>query len=359
MSERTLVIGGGVIGLATALELARRGATVDVLDKQQPGQASSWAGAGILSLLLPETYGQALNDLANTSIRLYPDWIDWLRGLAKTDPEFRRTGMLILPPIETLAGPQPELAPLPPHPNLTLPANALWRPEVCQVRNPKLIKTLVEAAAALGVNIHANQAVTGFETDRKRLTEVISTSQRWSVDNVVVTAGAWTSDLLAPLARALPIRPIRGQILLYQADPTRLACIVYQREASSSRYLVPRQDGLILTGSTLEDVGFDQSTTSAAYAELHAFTRRLLPDVAASNPIRHWAGLRPGSPENQPIIARHPEIGNLYVNSGHFRYGVTLAPASARLMADLILGDSPAPDAHMYSWPDIISSVPV
>jgi glycine oxidase len=136
-------------------------------------------------------------------------------------------------------------------------------------------------------------------------------------------------------------------MLLYQAAAGRLPGIVYQRR----HYLVPRADGHILAGSTLEDVGFDKDTTPAAFDELHGFVGRLLPDVAASGPIRHWAGLRPGSPDNVPIISRHPDLDNLFVNSGHFRYGVTMAPASAELLADLVLGTLPALDPSPYAWP--------
>jgi glycine oxidase len=135
-------------------------------------------------------------------------------------------------------------------------------------------------------------------------------------------------------------------MLLYRTKPGRLPCIVHE----GGHYLVPRSDGHILAGSSLEEVGFDKATTATAHAELHAFVARMLPDVAAAGPVRHWAGLRPGSPGNVPIIDRHPELINLYANTGHFRYGVTLAPASAEMLAHLALGTASSIDITPYRW---------
>jgi glycine oxidase len=356
MSGPIVIIGAGVVGLATALELAKRGAQVEVMERQVPGRESSWAGAGILSLLLPSDYGPALRALADYSVALYPAWIDALRGISRTDPEYRRCGMLVLDRRDPGvlgsgapgAGPDVRLGP-------ASEAETVWLPEVAQVRNPCLLDALIEACDRLGVRLHAGTPVTGLDADAGRVRAVLSGPRRWSAETVVVAAGAWSAALLGPLADALPIRPIRGQMLLYQAEPERLPCIVYQ----GGRYLVPRRDGLILAGSTLEDVGFDKTPTETARGDLHAFTAGLLPDVAERGPIRQWAGLRPGSPDNVPIIARHPRLANLYVNGGHFRYGVTLAPASARLLAGLLVGGEGGPDPRSYAWPDIIRAGPV
>ncbi|WP_165873486.1 NAD(P)/FAD-dependent oxidoreductase [Parasulfuritortus cantonensis] len=343
MNRHIIVIGGGVAGLATAWALARRGARVEVLERGELGRESSWAGAGLLSLLLPWDYPAELNELAEHSLALYPDWIAGIRAEADTDPEFRRTGMLVLPPYDgARAAPG---APLPA--GLAPFGPGLWLPEVPQVRNPRLLKALREALTRRGVGLHDQLGAVGLDAANGRVEAAVAGSRRWQGDLYVVAAGAWSSELLGPLAAGLPIRPMRGQILLYRAAPDRLPCVVYQ----GGHYLVPRADGHILAGSTLEDVGFDKRTTAEAATELAALVARVLPDVAAGAPVRHWAGLRPGSPGNVPIVDRHPELANLYVNAGQFRYGVTLAPACAEHLADLVEGKTPKFGALRYAWP--------
>lgn len=343
-----IVIGGGIAGLASAWELARRGARVEVLERGDLGRESSWAGAGILSLLLPWDYPGTVAELAERSLALYPDWIADLRAHANTDPEFRRTGMLVRPPYDAAhaqawaAGHRVDPVPA----DLAALGDGLWLPEVAQVRNPRLIRALREALGEIGVPIHAQLGAVSLETADGQVTAAVAGGRRWQADLYVVAAGAWSAELLGAHAAGLPIRPIRGQILLYLAAPGRLPCVVYE----NGHYLVPRADGHILAGSTLEDVGFDKTTTEAARAELAAFVADVLPDVAALGPILHWSGLRPGSPGNVPIIARHPGLANVYANTGQFRYGVTLAPASAEHLADLIEGKPPVLDPARYSW---------
>jgi glycine oxidase len=118
----------------------------------------------------------------------------------------------------------------------------------------------------------------------------------------------------------------------------------------SGLYLIPRRDGHVLVGSTLEDAGFDKTTDELTRQRLHAEAAELLPALRMLQPVRHWAGLRPGSPDNIPVIDRHPDFDNVFVNAGHYRYGVTLAPASAELLVDLMEGTSPALDPAPYRW---------
>ena len=350
-----LILGGGVIGLATAWELSGRGARVTVLDKASPGRESSWAGAGILSPLLPWDYGAAVTALVMRSEARYAEWIGDIRSHSATDPEYRQTGMLVLPPfaqepaLTWLARHGLSALTAPAQVGAALPAAAggLWLSQVAQVRNPCLIQALLEGLASRGVEVLSGAAVDGLDVEAGSVSAARAGEQRYQAQAYILAAGAWSAQLLGPHALHLPVRPMRGQMLLYKTAPGRLPCIVYQ----DGHYLVPRSDGHLLTGSTLEDVGFDKGTTATARDELHAFVSRLLPDVAEAGPIRHWAGLRPGSPENVPIIGRHPALANLYANTGHFRYGVTMAPASAELLADLVLGAVPQVPAAPYAWP--------
>ncbi len=353
MNRHIIVIGAGIAGLASAWALARRGARVDVLERGTFGSESSWAGAGILSLLLPWNYPAELTHLANHSLELYPDWVTEIRAHADTDPEFRHTGMLVRAPFDGVQAIPWAGAAIPAE--IARLGDGLWLPGVAQVRNPRLLQALRQALQQIGVTIHEHAGPISLESHAKHVTAALANGQRWQADQYVTAAGAWSAQLLETLAPGLPIRPIRGQMLLYRAAPERLPCVVYQ----NGHYLVPRLDGHILAGSTLEDVGFDKTPTETARRELETFVANLLPDVAAAGPIRHWAGLRPGSPGNVPIIGAHPEIDNLYINSGHFRYGVTLAPASAEMLADLIEGQPPKLDPHAYQWPAIIRAAPV
>ena len=116
------------------------------------------------------------------------------------------------------------------------------------------------------------------------------------------------------------------------------------------RYLIPRRDGHVLVGSTLEDAGFDKSTDAATRQRLHLEAAEQLPALGTIQPVQHWAGLRPGSPGNIPVVDRHPDFDNVFVNTGHYRYGVTLAPASAELLADVMEGQRPALDPAPYRW---------
>jgi glycine oxidase len=142
------------------------------------------------------------------------------------------------------------------------------------------------------------------------------------------------------------IKPMRGQMLLFKAQVGTLATVIYQQGV----YLIPRLDGHILVGSTVEDVGFDKSTDLVTRNQLADAAFAMLPALSNAEFIQHWSGLRPGSPDNIPTIARHPEIANLYINSGHFRYGVTMAPISADLIAEMILGQTPSMDMSAYRW---------
>jgi len=146
---------------------------------------------------------------------------------------------------------------------------------------------------------------------------------------------------------------VRGQILLFKSQPGFLTSIVLQDDT----YFIPRKDGHILLGSTVEYVGFDNSTTDEAKNQLMSWGVKLFPQLNERLLVKHWSGLRPGSPNNIPTIDRHPQFDNLYINSGHFRYGVTMAPGSARLLVNLLLGVSQPIDCLPYAWPQALSAV--
>jgi glycine oxidase len=183
------------------------------------------------------------------------------------------------------------------------------------------------------ITLHEQVEVSRFSTTHRQVIG-IKTAQGKDLhaDNYIVTAGAWSQTVLGEHSANLVVNPIRGQMLLYKMLPGLLEQILYREDF----YLIPRMDGHILAGSTVEDVGFDKSTTQQVAQELHQKAVALLPALHDQTPVKHWAGLRPGSPDNIPTIGRHPTLENLWLNAGHFRYGVTMAPASAEILADLM-----------------------
>lgn len=355
MTTHILIIGAGAIGLSSAFKLAQAGHRITLLDRGPAGGESTWAGAGILSSLPPWNYGPEINALIRRGSQLWPDWAARLKRLSGLDPEYLPSGMLTLDIAEReqaerwcqdhgwhLTTPPATVSHL-----IHQPGQALWLPEVGQLRNPRLAQALSLAVEKLGVDIRTGCAALNLVHEQGRIAGVATSDGVLKANSYVLAAGAWTQTLLGADMEGLDIHPVRGQILLFKASPGLLPCIVYR----NGRYLVPRADGHILAGSTLEYVGYDKNTTEAAHDELLSFAQDVLPELDASAIVRQWAGLRPGSPHGTPTIARHPHYENLYINSGHFRYGVTMAPASAEILARLIAGEGESIDPTPYAWP--------
>lgn len=341
-----LIVGGGVIGLGSALGLARDGASVTVLERGVCGGESSWAGGGILSPLLPWDYPAAVTDLTQLSSRLFPEWVRRVAEISGIDPEYRVSGMRVMPPFDAEKAAQCCAG----HGvRLEQDGEGLWLPDVAQVRNPRLMKALHLVLERMGVQIVEHTEVTGIVSTEDRVERLDTTAGPFTAEHYVVAAGAWSKKLLGKQGVQLDIKPVRGQMLLYRAQPGMLQHIILQ----NGTYLIPRDDGHILVGSTLEDAGFDKATTEGARVALHAWALGMLPQLAQAEFIKHWAGLRPAAPDNIPIIARHPQMENLFLNSGHFRYGVTMAPASAQILANRLFNREQPFDVSSYDWPRV------
>lgn len=352
--DGTVVLGGGVQGLMTAYELACSGDRVTVLDEGGP-RPTSWAGGGILSPLHPWRYSDAVNRLAVWSQGVYPTVCAQLTAESGISPEWVRSGMLVLEgdsaaahdwahrfnaSLETLTADAASTL----IPGLAAPkTGAIWMPAVAQVRSPRLMRALRAALAARGVAVCRARA-TGFKVADGALAALSTTAGEVPVARCVVTAGAWTPSLLAQTGYAPSISPVCGQMLLLAGASLGLKRMVLR----DSYYLIPRADGVVLVGSTSEQRGFERSPTAEAYATLRAAAQEIMPAAADCAVIDHWAGLRPGSPEGIPIIGPHPTIAGLYMNAGHFRNGIVLAPASARLLTDLMFGRPPIVDPAPY-----------
>lgn len=341
-----LIIGGGISGLLTARELRLAGRDVTIIDKSRPGLESSWAGGGILLPIYPWRQPAAISDLAINSLQKYPGLSQELLAATGIDPEWYDCGMLICKNPDYAAASQwcrergVRHEPAPPALGAGITTEwqqPLWLPEIAQARNPRLLKSLYAYLRQAGVNFIDHCAPRALNVANRRVSKVETTDQTFSVNELIISAGAWSADLLTSLLPDWPldinIRPVRGQMLLFDADPTTLACMVLDGD----QYLIPRRDGKILAGSTVEQAGFNKVTTAEAKQQLYRFAVELMPALKAFPVSQHWAGLRPGSPQGIPYIGRHPELDNLSINAGHFRNGLVMGPASARLLADLIL----------------------
>ena len=175
-----------------------------------------------------------------------------------------------------------------------------------------------------------------------KVTGVSSSMGDIIADNVLVAGGAWSANLLKNIN--ISVEPVKGQMILFKTEPGKIKRITL----SQDRYVIPRKDGRVLVGSTLEHTGFDKSTTTAAREELMQEAFRIIPCLKEAEVEFHWAGLRPGSTKGIPYICSIPGVEGLYLNAGHYRNGVVLGPASARLAADLILNRQPILDIAPY-----------
>ena len=355
---RTVVIGGGIIGLLTARELAIAGQSVIVVEQGQIGAEASWAGGGILSPLYPWRYPEPVNQLAHWSQQHYPGLSTDLIQEGCLDPQWINSGLLVLDqaehaealawaktyglPCEDISAKDCTML----EPALQVPgATALWFPTLAQVRNPRLVKSLADSCVRHGVELRASTQVSGITLRGRQVTAVETQAGSLAAERVVVASGAWSARLVSSLGMQLPVRPVRGQMIMYHAQPGQIRHInLYQ-----GHYLIPRQDGRVLVGSTLEEVDFDKSTTAEAQESLARFACALFPILSDLQIETQWAGLRPGSPTGIPYICSVPDVAGLYLNTGHFRNGVVLGFASARLLVDIIVDRAPILDPKPYS----------
>lgn len=380
MTSDVVIVGGGVIGLSIAWELAQRGVGATVLDRGPLGQEASWAGAGMLP---PGCLARAVTPegkLRGLSHDLWPGWSAMLREETGLDNGFRHTGGLeVLIPGARHDHSDLDTPPSSPAPSretahladevrhwagegiacrslsvasaLELePAlagslsDAYFLPEMCQVRNPWHLKALVAACNQRGVRLRPGDPALDFERHADRIRAVLTPTGRIETNQVVLTAGAWTGTLAERLGLALALVPVRGQIVLLHDPRQPLKHIL----TCSARYLVPREDGRILIGATEELAGFEKRNTSAGVSGLLEFATRLVPALAEATVERTWSGLRPCTPDRLPYLGQVSGFENVYLAAGHFRAGLSLSPATGHLMRQLLLGDRPSLDLSPY-----------
>jgi glycine oxidase len=213
-------------------------------------------------------------------------------------------------------------------------ASGLWMPQIANIRNPRLLKALLASLQSYKrFVLREFSPVKNIERD----SAVLASGEKITGSNIVVCAGAWAGQLLQESSMQIPVTPVLGQMLLYKLPENWLRTIVLH----NGRYAIPRVDGHILIGSTLEQRGFDKTVTSHACNELQIAAEKMLPALRNFKPVRQWAGLRPGAPDGVPLMGKIAGHESLWICAGHFRNGLVLSPASAQLMADLLLQRTP------------------
>jgi glycine oxidase len=342
-----IVIGAGIVGLMTARELARAGALVRLYERGESGREATYAAGGILSPIPPWDAPEPVGLMCDWSRTRYAALVAELNDETDIDGEWIESGVLLFRPSLAKAaiawgrasGRHVELLDreqiLEREPAAGREwSQALFFPDIAQVRNHRFAKALAASVCKLGVELHEHDEVRGLHVQGRRVAGVETTDGTVYGGTVVLCAGAWSDNLLRPWGGELAVRPVRGQMLWYESEPGMLQRMLID----DTHYLIPRRDGVCIVGSTVEEVGFNKATTTAAASELARAAERLCPQLHGREPAGQWAGLRPGSVDGVPQIGAHPFLDGLYVNAGHYRNGIILAPASARLVAELVRG---------------------
>ncbi|MSR29899.1 MAG: FAD-dependent oxidoreductase [Gemmataceae bacterium] len=367
-ADEIVIVGGGVIGLSTAFFLARGGRQVTVLDNSPTRDKASWAGAGILPPGNPALASTPCDWLRAKSAELFPTFSQELLQLTGFDNGFRICGGVEFPGQpdwqwedslrdEGIAFELVSESQIPSRfPGIDRGLGpGYFLPAMAQVRNPWHLHALKNGCEKLGVHLRDNCTAFDFQIQGGRITALNSSEGALSADRFLVAGGAWSGKILKTLGFESSVEPIRGQIVLIQADvPLR------QIVLAGKNYLVPRGDGLILIGSTEEDVGFLRGTTAEGKSSLLEFARRISPSIAEGKVVDHWSGFRPKSPTRNPLIGRVGDFENLYVATGHFRSGLQMSLGTALLVSQLMTGANTEIPLDSFSLNELpVSEVPL
>ncbi|MCH8805015.1 MAG: glycine oxidase ThiO [Planctomycetes bacterium] len=370
------VVGGGIIGLTCAYQLACAGIGVTVVDRRTCGSGASWAAPGILSAPSPHR-SDAMASLQLISLGMYPTFCAELHERCGIDPEFTpcgsvevffedqqyRMGLSRADATEGQVGDdgQPILTMLSADqigdvvPGVRSGAmGALLCRRTAQVRTPRLLRALRASCESLGVRIIEQVDPVELMIESGRIAGVQAGVETIRCRQAVLSAGAWSSHLRHLDRPVVEVRPVRGQIVLLRCAERPFVPVVEDR----SCYLVPRPDGLVLLGATVEpEAGFRSRVTAAGISSLIQAGLRLVPALAEASVVNMWAGLRPDTPDHRPFIGLVPAVEGLIAATGHHRNGIVLAPVTARAVTDLIIRGATDFDLELcrldrdVSWP--------
>jgi len=356
-----VIAGGGLIGGAIALELALAGLRVAIYEQGDPGRESSWAGAGILSPAPENPATIPLVPLGKASMALYPDFVFRVEEVSGQDVGFRAKGTLEALfsrdaarelsthvalyhgwGLQAEAISAEDARELEPAFSPELEA-AVLRPDESSVDNRCLTHAVLEAARKSGVEIHAHREVQGIWREKQRCAGLLLKNEKVSAAWTIIAAGSFSANI-AGVHTYAPVRPAKGQMISLRAGQTKIERVLW----SDKIYLVPRNDGRILAGATVEYVGFDKNVTAGGVEKILNGALELAPNLANARVEETWAGLRPDSPDHLPILGP-TDIDGLLIATGHFRSGILLTPITAQLIREWITQQSVSTDWDRFS----------
>lgn len=333
MTLKIAVVGGGIVGCLSAIRLQESGFDVTLVDKSKIGQESSWAGAGILFPLMPWEYDPRIFELCKSASRFYREFSKKLWETTKIDPEYIESGLICIPPFD-----KNKMLDWSQQNNFDVKdfifkdSHSYLFSSVAQIRPPRLMRAIKIFMKSIGIRVIENTSLIKLKGDENNIKKWPATNgDSISADIFVLTSGAWSAELKENYRDI--IYPVRGQIIQYKPCELKINHIFY----SDDFYVLQRKDGVIIAGSTLEHVGFKKDIQPSAIEELMKKTAELIPELRGIKPEKHWAGLRPGSKGNIPFIEKDEYYDNIFINSGHYRYGVTMAPKSSEEICNLIM----------------------
>ena len=357
-----IIVGGGVMGCSIALRLRQAGARVTVLERSIPGAEASSAAGGILAPQMESEGPGPFLELCLRSRALYPEFAAELLALTGVNVNYLPGGLLHLAFDEAgaqrlkatvewqrtldlraeLLGPA-EVHTLEPQLSPQVVAAARF-PDDHQVDNRLLTRALTMAAAKVGASFRTGY-VRGVVEEHGRVVGVDLDGETLRADAVVIAAGSWSGLVQGVSVDPRVVRPARGQMVQLQTRLPLFSHVVF----SDKGYLIPRADGRVLAGSTLEFAGFEKHVTAEGLHRILSLAMELCPALASAPVQETWAGLRPYTDDHLPILGAGPLPG-LFLATGHFRNGILLAPITARLMAQAVLGESPSLDLTPFRF---------
>jgi glycine oxidase len=337
-----IVIGAGIIGLATAWELRKHGLSVLVLERGEPGREASHAAAGML-VGEGEENPPALRGLALASARMYPEFVHQIEDESQNKVDLRSEGTLLIGQEGQRTSSNPlskiELDRL--EPELASGSNPVIRIEERSVDPRALTGAVLKACLHRGVVVSSGEQVTSVNVSDARVTGVTTQKTNYSAPRVVNCAGAWSGQF--PPYK-FPTRPVKGQMVAVVSKRNLVRHVL----RSPKVYIVPRSDGRILVGATVEEAGYDKRVLPDTIHRMYHEAIELVPALAEARMHEDWAGLRPGTPDGLPILGS-TETPGYYVATGHFRDGILLTPITALVMTQVIIGETTAADLRAFS----------